>query len=137
MRSRKLYFILILVLAVLVLLFFIFKGFFLGIFNINAQIISESSGKDVAILESRCSDTDSMNIFEKGYRSFEGNIKEDFCLVRDSTGNMYVKEYYCYGEVIQKCPGECLDGACVGNMENQEKLSNFIESAKHFFKTIF
>ena len=134
MRSKKISFVVLLSLVLFLLIFFVFSGTFSNSpKKITANIINEIQIKDNSIFESTCYDSDGTNYYEKGYRDFKGNLQEEFCLKVESTGKMYVKEYYCYGEFVQECPGDCVDGACISENENKKLLSNFVGDIKGFF----
>lgn len=137
MKNRKVYLILILCLMFILLVFFIFSGIFSNSSEkITANVVSKFQKQENVFFESNCYDSDGTNYYEKGYREFKGKIQEEFCLEVESTGKKYVKEYYCYGELVQECPFDCIDGACVEEFGNKNILSNFLKDTQTFFRNI-
>jgi len=137
MKNKKIYIVVGLFLVLFLLLFFVFSGIFSNSDQkITANVISKFQTKESSLFESKCYDSDGTNYYEKGYREFKGEVQEEFCLSVESTGKMYVKEYYCYGELVQECPGDCIEGACVNKDKHNERISNFVEDVKGFFRKI-
>ena len=135
MKNKKKYFLIFLFLFLFLLLFFVFSGIFSDSpQSMTAKVIDNFRSKEGTLFKSTCYDSDGTNYYEKGYREFKGKVQEEFCLSVESTGKMYVKEYYCYGEVVQECPGNCVEGACI--KEEGKILSNFVEDIKGFFRKI-
>jgi len=135
MENKKIYLVVGLFFVLFLVLFFVFSGIFSDSTpKITANVINKLQPKESSLFESKCYDSDGTNYYKKGHREFKGKIQEEFCLNVESTGKMYVKEYYCYGELVQECPGDCVDGACVH--KNKEIMSNFVEDVKGFFRKI-
>ena len=137
MKNKRKYFVMALFLLLFLLLFSIFSGIFSNpTQKITAEVVSNLQIKEGSIFESTCYDSDGTNYYQKGYREFKGKFQEEYCLKVETTGKMYVKEYYCHGEFVQECPGDCIEGACVSEEKNKELMFNFVEDVKGFFKKV-
>jgi len=84
--------------------------------------IGDDSGLEgeLGSLKAGCTDSDGgINIFEKGIVTWYNIEYKDFCV-----GTSAVDEYYCENNLLRivykKCDDGCVDGACVGGVEEDE-----------------